>query len=349
MYLPLRPRQTLTLYPSHRTVPPLGEWASLHAGWCLKTNCWPWGRETPCLTCLKTSSTSITKPWQPARVPTQKFWGSPMNASWCHLRKEWWGVHWVTMGGWCLISATIRKRSHSRTCVWPHHLTDTTWSRWIRTQRLAVNRSSHPLLLPYQLAMELGLWVGGKAMGPLMGLERQAKVPAGWPLLQSGRTPLNSCTSSLGQGEAVRHCGQGVKMKSRCRRGEAEEDRKGMIERLNIFSQMEERTTLRERESRKMWQEMCRIRKMEKCFRVRSNVSVIAGELGILLGKKWGSTRSWRSIFAPCCLLLRNRIKIHPCYLEVFLGWYYVDNFTKLPNSSDCLYSIYIFLETLHL
>lgn len=41
-------------------------------------------------------------------------------------------------------------------------------------------------------------------------------------------------------------------MKLQCRRGEAEEDRKGMIERLNKFAQMEERTTLRESESRKM-------------------------------------------------------------------------------------------------
>lgn len=143
----------------------------------------------------------------------------PMRGFWCHLTvwtTAWWRWVWLLEGatedqevGWCppwAGSATTRRPSRSRTSVSRHPWTATTWSRWTPTRRQATTTTAAPPPCPGWACKVAGIPMSGVEQG------RWKATPTlgGWPSPARGRTPLNSCTSSLEE-EECRDCGPGVR------------------------------------------------------------------------------------------------------------------------------------------
>lgn len=152
-----------------------------------------------------------------------------MSGSWSLLtvwRTGWW--RWVCL--WerpkeaqeagCFppraSSVTTRRPSRSRTSAPRHPWTVTTWSRWTPTQRRATTTSAAPQSCPGWGCTAAGTPMGAMAEGEWARSEATPTL-GGWHLPTNGKTPLNSCTSSLEEEEG-RDCGLGVRMRWRCER-----------------------------------------------------------------------------------------------------------------------------------
>lgn len=151
-----------------------------------------------------------------------------MSVSWFHptaWKIVWW--RWVCRwerwregreAGWFPLWAdwaTTRRPSRSRTYAPRRPWTDTTWSRWTPTRHQAMITSA-----ALQLCPSWGCTPGtptGATAEEERGRAEATPVPDAWPSPTKGRTPSNSCTSSLE--EEGRRCGLAVRTRWRCESG----------------------------------------------------------------------------------------------------------------------------------